>query len=313
MADLLVVALGGNALLPASSSMSYEAQLERIRRTAGLLADLIQREGARLVLTHGNGPQVGLQLLRYEHAKHIAEPYPLYVAVAETQAQIGFALRLALEQELRKRGIEREVVPLLSLVSVKEDQALSRPTKPVGPYYSDKEAEKLRAEHGWAFIEERGMYRRVVPSPEPVEVLEAPLVAELLKQDMVVVCCGGGGIPVLRRDGQLVPVEGVVDKDLASERLASALHAKALIMLTDVRACYLNFGRRGQRALRSVSPGQLKKYYEQGHFPEGSMGPKVRAAIRFVEAGGRMAVIAHLEDLLPAARGEAGTVVRQGP
>lgn len=308
MPDLLVVALGGNALLP-PSSLSFEAQQQRVRRTAKLLASVLLEGNVRMAITHGNGPQVGLQLLRYEYAKEVAKPYPLYVAVAETQAQIGLALKLALEEELRALGVEGEVVPLLSFVVVREDESILRPVKPIGPYYSAEEARRLQLELGWSFAEQQGKYRRLVPSPEPEEVVEAGLIARLLELGKVPVACGGGGVPVVRKGRALVPIEGVVDKDLASERLASQLGARALIMLTDVKGAYLHFGTPRERLLREVTAEELERYYQQGHFAEGSMGPKVRAAIRFVRQTGNTAVIAKLEDLAMALRGEAGTRV----
>lgn len=307
----VVVALGGNALAPAGSLGTAEEQMRNISRTMVRVAQLIV-DGHQLVITHGNGPQVGNLLLKNELAKDVVPPMPLDWCVAETQATIGYQIITALERELELRGDLSTVVPVISRVLVAaDDPAWDDPSKPVGPFITDEALVRERERQGQRFVRDdaRG-WRRVVASPEPVRLLEPMTIHLLLKAGAVVVANGGGGIPMIRdADGLLVGVEAVVDKDLSAALLARQLGADQLVILTDVPGVAVDFGRPTQRWLETVSPPELRALAAQGHFKRGSMGPKVEAALRFTEGGGRRAVIAALDDVVAAVRGQAGTRV----
>ncbi|MCX8196157.1 MAG: carbamate kinase [Acidilobaceae archaeon] len=307
---LVVIALGGNALQPAGKR-GVEGQWEAVSSAMASIADVIA-EGYDVVLTHGNGPQVGFLLESFESLP-LSEPKPtLDLAVAMTQGWIGFMIAHALERELAKRGIRRKaaVVPTRVMVS-KEDW---RPVKPIGRLYSREEAEMIAKKMGWNMKEDaRGGYRRVVPSPTPVKVLEVDVIRTLVQNGIVPIAAGGGGIPVVQENGELKPVEAVVDKDLASSLLAVELGADRLTILTDVPGVAINFKKSNELWLRRVSAAELRKLYEEGHFPPGSMGPKVLACLRFVEATGKECVIGCLEEASRVIRGEAGTVVGREP
>jgi carbamate kinase len=307
----VVVALGGNALAPAGSLGTAEEQMRNISRTMVRIAQLIV-DGHQMVITHGNGPQVGNLLLKNELAKDVLPPMPLDWCVAETQATIGYQIITALERELELRGDLSTVVPVISRVLVAaDDPAWDDPSKPVGPFISDEAQIRERQWQGQRFVRDDGRgWRRVVASPEPVRLLEPTTIHLLLKAGAVVVANGGGGIPMIRDgDGLLVGVEAVVDKDLSAALLARQLGADQLVILTDVPGVAVNFGRPAQRWLETVSPPELRALAAQGHFKRGSMGPKVEAALRFTEGGGRLAVIAALDDVVAAVRGQAGTRV----
>jgi len=307
----IVVALGGNAILRAKELSSYEEQFENVRRTCRQVAQLVV-EGYRPVFTHGNGPQVGNLLIQNEAAAHLVPPVPLDVCGAETQGQIGYMMQQALRNELAALGIARPVASLVTQVLVDaDDPAFSTPTKPVGPFLPREVAEQRMRDKGetWAEIDARG-WRKLVPSPQPIGIIETDTLHALLDAGAIVIACGGGGVPVLRRpDGRLQGVEAVVDKDLAAARLALEVHATALLILTDVPGVAINFGKPDQRFLRRVTLAELERHLVQEPFSAGSMGPKVRAAYRFVHDGGRQATICALEDALAGIRGEAGTVV----
>jgi carbamate kinase len=310
-AKRLVIAIGGNAIQPASDSGSPDAQRHRVEETAAKLADLVQA-GHDVVVTHGNGPQVGNILLQNEEARNLVPAMPLDVCGAESQAQIGYLLAQALRNEFALRRIPRGVAAIVTQVLVDaNDPAFKTPTKPIGPFYS-REAELIvKRAKGWKLVEDqaRGGWRRVVPSPRPLDILEKDAILKLVGDGdgQVVICAGGGGIPVVRRSGRLVGVEAVIDKDLGAAVLARVLGWKDLVIATDVEKVALGFGKPTQRFLEHMTVAEAKKHLAEGQFPPGSMGPKIQAAIEFLESGGSSAVVTDLEHLVAAVDEKAGT------
>jgi len=292
----LVVAIGGNALQPAGESADPSAQRRRIEVTASRLTDLVAA-GHDVVLTHGNGPQVGNILLQNEETRHLVPPMPLDVCGAESQALIGYLLEQALRNEFAARKINREVACVV---------------KPIGPYYLRDDEILVKKAKGWKMAyDQRGGWRRIVPSPRPVDVIEKDIIRTLVGngEGRLVIAAGGGGIPVIRKDGKLVGVEAVIDKDLAAAVLAKAIGWKHLVIATDVPQIALDFGKPSQRFLDHLTIAEAKKHLADGQFPPGSMGPKVEAVIEFLEHGGQHAVITDLEHLALAVAGQAGTQV----
>jgi len=308
---LIVIALGGNALLQRGQKGSFDDQNQNVKGTVAKIADLIER-GHKIVLTHGNGPQVGATLLRHEAAKNIVPPFPLDACGAETQGFIGYMIQQALRNELKSRGIDKFVVTMITRVIVdKHDSAFQNPTKPIGPFYTKEEADKVREQKPELVIKEdagRG-YRRVVPSPDPKIIAERLAIRALVDAGFVVVACGGGGIPIIEENGNAVGVEAVIDKDLAGQRLATLIGANIFVVLTDVNGAYVNYGKPNQEIIKEITTGKLRSYSKEGQFKEGSMAPKIEAAIRFVESGGERAVIAALGELIEALDGKAGTQI----
>jgi carbamate kinase len=308
---LLVIALGGNALLKRGQKGSFEEQYQNVRTTASKIAVLIER-GYKIVLTHGNGPQVGATLLRHEAAKSIVPPFPLDACGAETQGFIGYMIQQALRNELKSRGIDKYVVTVITRVIVdKHDLAFQNPTKPIGPFYSKDEADSLKQQKPDLTIKEdagRG-YRRVVPSPDPKIIAERSAIRALVDAGYVVVACGGGGIPIIEEGTTAVGVEAVIDKDLAGQRLATLIGANIFVILTDVKGAYVDYGTPKQELITEITSGKMKNYLREGQFKKGSMAPKAQAVIRFVEAGGERAIIADLGSLIEALDGKTGTHV----
>ena len=308
---VVVIALGGNALLQRGQKGTFEEQYENVKRTVSSIADLVER-GYKIVLTHGNGPQVGATLLRHEAGKEIVPVLPLDACGAETQGFIGYMMQQALRNELKSREIDKYVVSIITRVIVdKHDTAFTNPTKPIGPFYSKEEMERLTKQKPDQVIREdagRG-YRRVVPSPDPKIIAERSAIRTLVDNGFIVIACGGGGIPVIEEENQAIGVEAVIDKDLAGQRLATLISANIFIMLTDVDGAYKEYGTPRQELLSEITTGRLRNYLTEGQFKEGSMAPKVEAAIRFVEGGGERAVIAKLGNLTQALDGKAGTQV----
>ncbi|MFB6285938.1 MAG: carbamate kinase [Candidatus Bipolaricaulia bacterium] len=309
-----VIALGGNAISSAQGHGTLEEQRAAVQDSAAQIAEIIA-DGRRVVLTHGNGPQVGALLLQQELSSEDVPPVPLDVCVAMTQGQIGYLFQQALRQTLAERGISQPVASVTTQAVVDpEDGAFDRPSKPIGPFYTEAEAERFANQPGYV-IERVGQgerpYRRVVPSPDPLEIVEAANIASMVANDQLVIACGGGGVPVIRRNGQLEGIDAVIDKDLATERLASSLDAETLMILTDVERVAVRYGTPEQAELDRVSLADAKAYLENGEFPAGSMGPKVKAAVRFLENGGRRAVITSLRQARDGLDGEAGTSVVQ--
>jgi len=300
----VVVALGGNTLLGRHGPWTVDEQRAVIERTAGRLADALDA-GTDLVLTHGNGPQVGNLLIQQEAAAETPQ-LPLDVLVAETQAQIGYMLQQALDNE---RPTATETMTLVTQVVVDaDDPAFDRPTKPVGPFYTEREAAAKPFETREVSRGDRP-YRRVVPSPAPVDVVEADEIAGLVERGNTVICAGGGGVPVVRDEGGLRGVEAVVDKDRTTQRLATGLGADTMIVLTDVAHAYVDYGGPDERPIGRIEADALRDHLDAGEFAEGSMKPKVEACLRFVEAGGERAVVTAPERLSAALAGEAGTRV----
>jgi len=297
-----VVALGGNALIRRGDRGTATEQAARLREVAPSLEPLFREQ--RLVITHGNGPQVGSELLRQERATEEAPPLPLYLAVAQTQALIGSLIETELAPALRRR-----IACVVTHVVVEAaDPAFSRPTKPIGPFYSGDEARALERERGWTVVEESGRgWRRAVPSPAPLEVVELDEVRAVLDVGAVPIACGGGGIPVVRRDGRLDGIDAVIDKDRASAVLAAALGAERLLILTDVSSVKRGFGTPSEEEVRELRADDAEVLLPE--LAEGSMRPKVEAAIAVARAGGE-AIITALESVDRALAGEAGTKIR---
>ena len=308
---LIVIALGGNAVLKRGQRGSFDEQYQNVKTTVGNIADLVVA-GYKVVLTHGNGPQVGATLLRHEAAKSIVPPFPLDSCGAETQGSMGYMIQQALRNELKSRGIDKYVVTVITRVIVdKHDPAFQNPSKPIGPFYSKDEADQILRQRPDLVVKEdagRG-YRRVIPSPDPKIIAERFAIRALVDSGFVVVACGGGGIPIIEEGTQAAGVEAVIDKDLAAQRLATLIGAHILIILTDVAGAYINYGTAQQEMITEITSGKLKNYLRDGQFKEGSMSPKVEAAIRFVESGGERAIIAELGSLLEALNGKTGTHV----
>ena len=312
MNDLLVVALGGNALQRGQGPYDADSQLAVVRETSAQLARIL-KTGWRLAIVHGNGPQVGRIVLQNEAAQGITPAMPFDVCGAMSQGMIGYHIQQALGQQMQAQGIPGAPVTLVSQVLVdKDDPAFDHPAKPIGPFYTREQAQAIAVEKGYVFREDSGRgWRRVVPSPLPLQIVELAQIKALLDKGFVPIAAGGGGIPVARRADGLAGVAAVIDKDLAAWRLAEGLQARTLLILTEVEHAFLHYGTPRQRALGEVSPADMRAYFKEGHFAAGSMGPKVEAALRFVEGGaGRTAVIASLEKAWEGAQGRAGTILR---
>jgi len=310
---LVVIALGGNALLQRGQQRTFEAQYQNVRQAAVPISDLIE-DGYKVVITHGNGPQVGDDLLRHDAGSKLSglPPFPMDACGAETQGFIGYMIQQGLRNEMKKRGMDKYAVTVITRMLVdKDDKAFKDPTKPVGPYYTEEEAKKLASLHpAFVYREDSGKgWRRVVPSPDPKIIAERVAIRALVEAGFVVIASGGGGIPVIEDGTTAIGVEAVIDKDLGGQKLASLIGADKFVILTDVDAAAINFGTPQQQKLGKVSLRQMKKYYDEGHFKAGSMGPKVLAAMRFVEAGGSEAIIAELTQLKAAVEGRSGTHV----
>ncbi len=303
----LVIALGGNAL----GNTPYE-QLRLVTETAKPIVDLIEA-GNQVVIAHGNGPQVGminLAMSTAAAAKAIKSDMPFPECGAMSQGYIGYHLQNSIQNELKARGIQKNVATVVTQVLVDEnDPAFSHPTKPIGAFYSKEEADRIAAEKGYTMIEDAGRgYRQVVPSPKPVDVVEKDMVNTLIDAGHVVITVGGGGIPVIEKEGKLLGVPAVIDKDFASAKLAELVHADALVILTAVDRVAINWGKPNQESLERMTCAEAEQYCKEGHFAPGSMLPKVQAAMSFAKTGGE-AIIASLENAAAALRGESGTKV----
>jgi carbamate kinase len=310
MSKTALIAVGGNSLIRAGEKGTIDEQLANTRRTAAAIVSLV-KFGYRLVITHGNGPQVGAQLLRSERASDQVYGQTLDVCGASSQGEIGYLLAQSLRNELAAQRVEVPVVSLVTQTVVsRSDPAMQHPTKPIGPFYSRADAEEKHRTLGWSIVEDasRG-YRRVVPSPEPIEILELDVIRDLINDGVLVVSTGGGGIPVMRDNGSVRGVEAVIDKDRASSLLASKMQVDLFAISTDTDFVYLNYRKPNQQPLHWVSAKDLRKHYEGGHFPPGNMGPKVESVLRFLENGGREAIITSFEHLAAAVTGDAGTHV----
>lgn len=307
MSKRIVIALGGNAL----GNTPYE-QLALVTETAKPIVDLIA-EGNEVIIAHGNGPQVGMINLGMgtaAEAKAIKSDMPFPECGAMSQGYIGYHLQNAIGNELAARGIEKDVATVVTQVLVDEtDPAFQNPTKPIGSFYDKETAERIVKEKGYTMVEDAGRgYRQVVPSPKPIDVIEKNTVKALINDGCVVITVGGGGIPVVRREGKLYGTPAVIDKDFASAKLAELVKADALVILTAVERVCINWGKPNQESLSEMTVEQAEQYCEEGHFAPGSMLPKVKAAISFAKSGGT-AIIALLENAGKALKGESGTAV----
>ncbi|MHB9026316.1 MAG: carbamate kinase [Armatimonadota bacterium] len=316
--ELVVVALGGNALIQAGEAGTVEEQTRNAETICGYLMSLVERD-YNIIITHGNGPQAGQQVIRHERARDLAPEMPLDVVVAETQGNIGYFLQQTLLNQLKRRDIYRYVVTMISQVIVeRDDPAFLNPTKPIGTFMTKEQAEAMQALHGWHVIEDSGRgYRRVVPSPMPVKVVQRHMIRHAAREGNIVIAGGGGGIPIRVRDdgnyeggeGDYEGVEAVIDKDLTSALLATETEANLLIILMPNAEVALNFGTDQQRNLSRVSVDEARQYLADGQFPAGSIGPKVLGVLNFLENSGkgRRAIITRADQLDAALDGKAGT------
>jgi carbamate kinase len=306
---IIVVALGGNALIQDGEKGTIQEQFANTQKSMEGIIYCIKK-GFEVVITHGNGPQVGNMLLMVELSHGIVPELPLGVCVADTEGTIGYMIQQTLTNRLQKDHIKKCVVTILTQVVVdKDDNAFKNPTKPIGPFFTEEEAKKYTRERSWKMIEDshRG-YRRVVASPVPLKIVEEESVKRLLEGGEIVIAAGGGGIPViLKEDGALEGVDVVIDKDLASSVLALNIKANYLMMLTGVDKVYLNFGEPNQRPLDTITVKEAEEYLAEGHFPAGSMGPKIQAAINFLKGGGDTVYITAIDKVKEAIAGKAGT------
>jgi carbamate kinase len=308
----IVVAVGGNSLARSRQGNTIPEQYKNAETTCRSLGALIAA-GHELILTHGNGPQVGNILLRVELAHEHGRVYrlPLDICVADTQGGIGYMLQQALHNDLRARGIERQIVSLVTQVLVDErDPDFQDPSKPVGPFLGEAQAQQLMRERGWKMREDAGRgWRRVVPSPKPLRVLEVDAVRAVLAAGITPISVGGGGVPVVERDGKLVGVEAVVDKDRATALLARDLAADVFVLSTGVDRVYLDWGKPTQRGVANLTRDEARRYLAEGQFPPGSMGPKIESALAFLDGGGKKALVTEPEQLLETLEGRAGTTI----
>jgi carbamate kinase len=305
----VVIAIGGNSLIKDEKHMSVPDQYAAVIETAQHITDLIEK-GFRVVISHGNGPQVGFILLRSEHSRGLLHEVPLDSIGADTQGAIGYQIQQAMGNELRKRGIQKSVVTVVTQALVdKNDPAFQKPSKPIGQFYKKEEADDRMRVEKWTMVEDAGRgWRRVVASPKPIRIVEADAIRRLVEDGFIVVAVGGGGIPVVQDEqGNLQGAAAVIDKDLASAVLAKEIAADLLVISTAVEKVCLNFGKPDQKTLDRMTVAEAKQYMKEGHFKPGSMLPKVQACITFLEAGGTEALITCPEVLPAALEGKTGT------
>jgi carbamate kinase len=312
---ITVIAMGGNSLIDPALPPTVENQFEVTRRAVMPIATLLAR-GERLVITHGNGPQVGFMQLRSEISAGQIHEVPLDSLVADSQGAIGYMIELSLREELARQGATVEVGSLVTEVEVDPaDPAFQKPTKPVGKFYPKPEAEERMKERGWQMVEDvkRGGWRRVVPSPIPTAIVQLELIRKMVDLGATVICCGGGGIPVgKRKDGKTRGVEAVIDKDRTSAVLAVALGAERLVITTAIDAVYKGFNSDSPVRYSNMTLAEIRALAAAGEFPPGSMGPKIEAAAHFLEQGGKSVLICHTDQLAEAMEGKTGTVITKG-
>jgi len=308
----IVVALGGNAIKKAQEKGTFEEQLRNVRETCKQILEIIKR-GYKVVITHGNGPQAGNLLIQQEEASEIVPSQPLHVVGAMTQGQIGYMLQQTLINYLRQAGLNIPVITVLTQVLVDKDNLdFKDPSKPVGSFYTKEEAERLTEKKGYVIKKvkkkKKKTYRRVVPSPDPIVIIERDAIKRLVDTGVIVIASGGGGIPVtIDDDGNLEGVEAIIDKDLAGEKLAEVVNADIFLILTDVEKVKLNYGKPNEQDLDRMTLTEAKRYLKEGHFLAGSMKPKIMACIRFLEYGGEKAIITSLDKAIEALKGKTGT------
>lgn len=305
-----VIAIGGNAILSETDKGTIQEQMANIQAACEKVVDLIN-QGYNVVITHGNGPQVGQTLIRHKMSSPVVCEGTLDACGAETQGLLGYLIQQALHNELGKAGIQREVATVVTQVLIdKNDPAFDNPTKPIGPFYTKEEAEELAKSYNKRIVEDSGRgYRMVVPSPQPIDIVEKNTISSLLKTGAIVIAAGGGGIPVVMDNRQLIGVEAVIDKDAASSVLAEMIGADYLLLLTGVEKVSINYRKPDEQQLDQVTVERAERYLQEGQFPEGSMAPKIRASIDFVKKGGRQAIITTLTNLCSALNGQTGTAI----
>lgn len=304
-----MIAFGGNAMLPADCRGSAKEQYAHARRAAALMVGVLKK-GYELIIVHGNGPQVGNLLLQMELASNVVPPFPLDLCDAMTEGSMGYMLERAVLNELRKNSIDKEVSTVLTQVIVdREDAAFQKPSKPIGPFYNSFRARQLQRANKWEMIEDAGRgFRRVVPSPRPIDVVPKRVIRELVENGIIVIAAGGGGVPVfINSSGLIEGVEAVIDKDFASSLIAREEGVDLFIILTGVSTVYENFGKDNAHPIRLMDIGKAKKMLAEGQFPAGSMGPKIIAAIEYIEGGGKEVLITSPKELRSALIGRSGT------
>lgn len=310
----IVVALGGNAITREFEEGNIPQQFENTRRSLTHIINLL-KEGYNMVITHGNGPQVGNALIRVEESRHLVPPLPLGIIVADLQGGMGYMIEQCLQNKMHDMGVKRQVATLVTQVLVdKDDPSIQNPSKFVGPFFKKEQVKELEEKRGWIMKEDKGRgYRRVVPSPQPKSIVEKDIIKHLVDMGVVVIAAGGGGIPVYidhsKHPGWLEGVDAVIDKDLASAVLAKEIGAEDLIIVTGVEKVALHFGTPQQVDLDELSVADAEKYMAQGEFPKGSMGPKIQAAINFIKSGGKKVIITSIEKTGEALKGQAGTTI----
>ncbi len=308
--DGIVIALGGNAISKPGLRGTIQEQFFAAHESMEHVAELVINGYEHIVVTHGNGPQVGAAILRSEISSKTVYPLPMDICVADTQGGMGYMIQQSLTNSLRKRGVRLPVVTTVTQVQVDvHDPAFENPTKPVGMFYSEQEAKELMAGRGWTMKEDAGRgWRRVVPSPKPMRILEAEPIKLMFKKGYIVIAGGGGGVPVgINRHNSFYGAEAVIDKDLTSSLLATEIGAETLIILTAVDAVYIDYKGKNEKALSSVRSGELRTYLEKGEFADGSMKPKIEAALNFLDGGGKKAIITSISKCLSALRDNTGT------
>jgi len=310
MSKKIVLAIGGNAIIKEGQKGTLEEQVQNINESVEPVIDLIE-QGNTVVITHGNGPQVGNTLIKNQIAESVVPAFPLDVLDAETQGNLGYLIQQAFRNKMVERKINRPVATIItqSVVS-KDDSAFANPTKPIGPFYTQEELDKILETEEISYVEDSGRgYRRVVASPKPVTIVEKDAIQALLDKEITVITAGGGGIPVIEENGMLKGTDAVIDKDFASALLAAEINADFLFILTGVEQVAIHFGTPQQENLFEMTVEEALRYMEEGHFPKGSMGPKIEAAIMFLEKGGKNVVITSMDKLQDALEGKTGTRV----
>jgi len=306
-----VVAFGGNALMGEDGNSSYAEQMIKTDIMCNKLLSLFDM-GYRILITHGNGPQVGNFLMQQESSAENVPPMPLDVCNAMTQGQIGYMIEQRLRNIFTANNINKPIIVFITQVVVsKDDPAFNNPTKFIGPFFDKENSEKLIRDKGWLMREDSGRgYRRIVASPKPVDIIEKEEIADMADKDYVVIACGGGGIPIIRDDdGWFKGVPAVIDKDFAAEMIGNYIGAELLLLITPVEKVAINFGTPEQKSLSTITLEEAEQYYNEGHFPPGSMGPKIQAAIQFLRSGGKKAIITSLDYIESAIKGQAGTQI----
>ncbi len=306
-----VVAFGGNALMGEDGNSTYAEQIIKTDIMCNKLLSLFNM-GYRILITHGNGPQVGNFLMQQECLAENVPPMPLDACNAMTQGQIGYMIEQKLRNTFTRNNIKKPIIVFITQVVVsKDDPAFNNPTKFIGPFFNKEQSDKLSREEGWLMKEDSGRgYRRIVASPRPIDIIEKEEIAEMAHKDFVVIACGGGGIPVIRDEkGCLKGVSAVIDKDFAAEKIGNFIGAELLLLITPVDRVAINFGTPEQKNLSKITLEEAERYFSEGHFAPGSMGPKIEAAIQFLRSGGKKAIITSLDCIESAIKGEAGTEI----